>query len=97
MEKEQSKRLTKNQKINILLDLFFVFLIPVTALLCLVLFYLDIMRLLMEHGIILRHNLAHAGATLTLIVFFSWRPYKWLEYKMKDVYDSIKRDDEKDE
>lgn len=81
----------KNEKINIILFFFFVYLIPITALLCLVLFYIDLMHLLMEHGIILKQNLAHAGAILTLIFFFSWRPYKWLEYKMKDVYDIIKR------
>ena len=90
MEKEQSKRLTKNEKINTVLYLFFVLMIPASALVCLALFYMDIMHLLMDHGIILRHNLAHAGATLTLLFFFIWRPYKWLEYKMKDVYDSIK-------
>ena len=73
------------------------FLAPLFVLVCLLVFYIDVMNYFLDNDIIIKkENIFHAISALVLVIYLSWRPYKWIEYKIGRYMDEIERTKEKE-
>ena len=73
------------------------FLTPLFVLACMVIFNIDVMNYFLDNEIIIqKDNIFHAIAVLTLVIYFSWRPYEWVEYKMERYIREMERTQEKE-